>query len=76
MPPRLGMRRRIGRKAGSLMRIKEICDHSHELVPRVDHVEGDQPGHHHGGEHQVEVEPQGLIEDDEQGAHLGKSLVG
>ena len=44
MPPRSGMKRRIGRNAGSVMRNSEISDRHHELIARIDDVECVEPG--------------------------------
>ncbi len=56
--------------------VEEIRHHADELVARVDHVEGDQPRKDGRCDQQIDIELKGKIDDQEQGAHLGKSLVG
>ena len=59
IPPRLGMRLRIGRSTGSVMRYRKSADRRDEPVARIDHVEGDQPGQHRRGDQQLDIELQG-----------------
>ena len=69
MPPRFGSMLRIGRSTGSVMRIEKIADHRDDLVPRVHHVEGDQPGKDRHRDHDPDVELQGEIDDEKKCAH-------
>ena len=46
MPPMSGSIRRIGRRNGSVMRLKSIPEGPHELVVGIDDIEGDQPAQH------------------------------
>ena len=48
---------------------EEIAHHMDELVPRVDHVEGDQPRQDRGGDQEPDVKVEDDQDDGEDGAH-------
>ena len=68
-PPRLGMIERIGASTGSVIRIQELRHRRHELVARVDDVEGDQPGQDRRGNQQPDIEIENDENDVENGTH-------
>ena len=69
MPPRLGSNRtdRAQHRLGDA--VEEVGDHRHHLVAGVDHVEGDQPGQHRGGDQEPDIDLEYQKNDIEDRAH-------
>ena len=66
MPPRFGSRLRIGRSAGSVCG-REIHRPADELISRVDHVEGHQPGQDRRRDQDPNVDPGQRSKEQRQG---------
>src|SRR5262249_61124015 len=55
---------------------EKVADHADDRVADVHHVERDQPGEDRGGDEDPDIELEGEINDEEEGAHGPESLVG
>ena len=67
MPPRSGIRLRIGRRFRDW--VKEVADHGVDLIEGIHHVESDQPGQDCGRDQQPDVDVESEIDDQKQRAH-------